>query len=104
MKMKKATVIEMVLFNINEGITTEFAQKELIKINDFLVNQPGFVSREISLSDTGQFLDLVYWTDMDSAKIAAEKAMQDPEFLKICRIIDEKTELFKHFHIFNEIA
>ena len=100
--MKKATVIEMVLFKVNEGIEIEFAKKELIKVNELLVEQEGFVSRKIAICDDGQFLDIVYWTDMESAKTAAEKAMRDPEFVKICRVIDEKTELFKHFTIFNE--
>jgi len=100
--MEKTTVIEMVLFRTIEGVTLEYAKTELKKCNDFLAKQKGFVSRKITVSDDGEFLDLVYWTDMDSAKAAAEKAMHDPEFLKICRIIDEKTELFKHYRIFNE--
>ena len=98
--MKKATVIEMVLFKVNEGIELEFAKKELIKVNEFLAEQEGFVSRKISISDEGQFLDLVYWTDMDSAMAAANKFMQNADMLKISSIIDEKTELFKHFEIF----
>ena len=100
--MKKATVIEMVLFNINEGVTIEFAQKELIKVNEFLAEQEGFISREISISNNGQFLDIVYWADMNSAKAAANKVMQNAELLKIFSIIDEKTQVFSHFEIFNE--
>jgi len=100
--MKKATVIEMVLFKVNEGIELELAKKELIKVNEFLVEQEGFVSRKISISDEGQFLDLVYWTDMSSAMAAANKVMQNTDLLKIFSIIDEKTQLFKHFTIFND--
>ena len=65
--MEKATVIEMVLFKVKEGIEIEFAQKELIKVNDFLAEQEGFISRKISLSDDGQFLDIVFWEDMNTA-------------------------------------
>ena len=100
--MKKATVMELVLFNTNEGITTEFAQKELAKMNDFLADQEGFISRKVAISDDGQFLDLAYWTDIESAEAATEKVMRDPEFLKICSIINEETELFKRYRIFNE--
>jgi len=102
--MKKATVIEMVLFKVKEGIEIEFAQKELIRINDFLVEQEGFVSRKISLSDGGQFLDIVYWTDMESAKAAVEKSMQNPGLLEIFSIIDEDTQIFEHFSIFDDIG
>ena len=101
--MKKATVIEMVLFKINEGVTIEFAQKELIRVNEFLVEQEGFISRKISISDEGQFLDIVFWTDMNSAMAAAKNLMQIPEAIKNFSVIDQKTVLFKHFTVFNEI-
>jgi len=52
--MEKATVIEMVLFKVKEGIEIEFAQNELIKVNEFLAKQEGFISRKISISDDGQ--------------------------------------------------
>jgi len=100
--MNKATIIEMVLFKVKEGIEIEFAQKELIKINDFLAKQEGFISRKISLSDDEQFLDIVYWTDMESANAAVEKSMRNPDLLKIFSIIDEDTQIFKHFQIFND--
>jgi len=100
--MNKATVIEMVLFRINEGITIEFAQSELINLNKFLAEQEGFISRKISISDDGQFLDIVYWTDINSAMTAANNLMQIPEAMKNFSVIDQKTVLFKHFTIFNE--
>ena len=66
------------------------------------MEQEGFVSREISISDDGQFLDLVYWTDLEPAKAAANKVMQNADLLKIFSIIDEKTQLYKHFEVFND--
>ena len=100
--MNKVTTIEMVLFKIKEGITTEFAQKELIKVNKFLAEQEGFISRETALSDDEQFLDIVYWTDINSAKAAANKVMQNPDAMKVFSIIDQKSQIFKHFEIFND--
>ena len=100
--MNKATTIEMVLFKIKEGITTKFAQKELIKVNEFLAEQEGFISRETALSDDEQFLDIVYWTDINSAKAAANKVMQNPDAMKVFSIIDQKSQIFKHFEIFND--
>ena len=95
--MGNATVIEMVLFKTSEDIKTEEAQKELTRLNHFLAKQAGFISRKTSFSDDGQFLDLVYWTDLNAAKTASDKAMQDPEALKIFSIIERETMLFKHF-------
>jgi hypothetical protein len=98
--MNKATIIEMVLFRTIEGVTLEDAKTELKKCNDFLAKQKGFVSRKITVSEDGEFLDLVYWTDMDSAKAAGAKSCQDPDLMKIFSVIDEKTQVYKHFTIF----
>ena len=100
--MKKATVIEMVLFRTNEGVTSEEAKSKLMNVNKFLVNQEGFISRKISVSDDGEFLDIVYWADMNSATAAANNLMKDPEICKNFSIIDEETQVFKHFEIFND--
>ena len=35
-------------------------------------------------------------------KAVANKVVQNPELLKIFSIIDEKTQIFKHFEIFND--
>jgi len=100
--MDKATVIEMVLFRTNEGIKPEEAKTELKKLNDFLTKQKGFISRKTAVADDGQYLDIVYWTDLNTAKAASDKAMQDPDTLKVFNIIEQKTMLFKHFEIFND--
>jgi hypothetical protein len=100
--MDKATVIEMVLFRTNEGIKPEEAKTELKKLNDFLTKQAGFISRNTAVADDGQYLDIVYWTDLSTAKAASDKAMQDPETTKVFSIIEQTTMLFKHFEIFND--
>ena len=100
--MNKATVIEMVLFRTNEGIQPEEAKTELKKLNDFLTKQKGFISRNTAVADDGQYLDIVYWTDLNTAKAASDKAMQDPDTTKVFSIIEQKTMLFKHFEIFND--
>jgi hypothetical protein len=103
-KMKStATVIEMVLFETAEGITSENAKKAMTELNDFLKTQDGFVARKTSISEDGQYLDLVYWTDLASAKAAAEKAMQTPKTMQAFSVIDQKHMTFKHFEIFNII-
>lgn len=100
--MNKATVIEMVLFRINEGINSEEAKTELKKLNYFLAKQDGFISRKTAVADDGQYLDIVYLTDLNTAKTASDKALQDPDTLKVFSVIEQKTMLFKHFEIFND--
>lgn len=100
---KKATIVEMVLFKKNDGISQEKAENQMAELNEFISKQSGFISRKTSVSEDGQFLDIVFWTDLESATIASEKAMNNPKTLKAFEVIDEKSMTFKHFSIFNEI-
>jgi len=102
MEIKEATIVEMVLYNINDGINLKDAQKEIMRLNNFISKQKGFVSRNTSKSEDGQFLDIVYWTDLNSAKSASEKAMKDPKVLESFKVMDENNMIFKYFTIFNK--
>jgi len=102
-KTEKATIIEMVLFNINDGISKKEAQKSITQLNQFVSQQKGFISRKTSVSEDNQFLDIVYWADLESAENASEKAMKNPETLEIFKIIKEEGMIFKHYSIFNEV-
>ena len=98
----KPTIIEMVLFKTNKGVNQETTKKAMTELNDFLSNQKGFVSRKTSVSEDGQYLDLVFWTDLSSAKSASEKAMQNPKAMEAFSVINQKQMTFKHFEVFNE--
>lgn len=97
------TVVEMVLFKLQDGVGSEQGQQTLQKLNNFLKQQKGFVARKTAEAEDGYFLDIVYWTDLDSAKSASEKAMQDPEAAPVFSIIAEESMTFKHFRIFNSV-
>lgn len=100
----QATVIEMVLFKTNDGVSKERAKTAMVNLNEFLKTQSGFVTRKTSIAEDGQFLDLVYWTDLASAKSASEKAMQVPKNMESFSVIDQKQMTFKHFETFNTIS
>jgi hypothetical protein len=99
----KAKIVEIIRFKAKEGVNSEEFQMGMVKFNDFLVKQEGFISRKISLATNGQYLDLAYWTDLDVAKTAFEKADEHPGFGKVLDMMDLETELFGYFEIFNDI-
>lgn len=101
--MEQAKIVEMVLWKSREGISAEEAKPLITKLNDFLRAQPGFVARKTALAEDGKFLDIVYWTDLTSAKTAAEKAMKNEELIPFISTIDEKEMIFQHFEVFNSI-
>ncbi len=101
--MEKAKIIEMVLWKSVNGINPEEAKKSITKLNAFVSEQPGFVARKTALSKDGKFLDLIYWTDLASAKTASEKAMKTEELIPIFSTMDQKEMIFEHFEIFNRL-
>lgn len=102
-KMEQAKIIEMVLWKSKNGISTEVAKESISKLNEFVSKQPGFISRKTAIAEDGKFLDIVYWTNLSSAKSASEKAMNTKELIPIFSIIDEKEMVFQHFEVFNSI-
>ncbi|TYP74419.1 hypothetical protein [Aquimarina intermedia] len=101
--MEQARIIEMVLWKSVDGIGPKKAKESITKLNDFVSRQPGFVARKTALAEDGKFLDIVYWTDLKSAKDASEKAMKTEELMPIFSTIDQKEMAFQHFEIFNGI-
>lgn len=101
--MEQAKIIEMVMWKSVEGISPEEAKKSITKLNNFVSEQPGFVARKTAMAEDGKFLDIIYWTDLKSAKEASEKAMKTEELMPIFSTIDQKEMVFQHFEIFNGI-
>ncbi|MBC6399589.1 MAG: hypothetical protein GDA37_00955 [Ekhidna sp.] len=101
--MEQAKIIEMVMWKSVDGISPEEAKKSITKLNDFVSEQPGFIARKTALAEDGKFLDIVYWTDLKSAKAASEKAMKTEDLFPFFSTIDQKEMIFQHFEIFNNI-
>ncbi len=101
--MEQVKIIEMVLWKSVDGISPEEAKKSITKLNDFVREQSGFVARKTAMAEDGKFLDIVYWTDLKSAKNASEKALKTEELIPIFSTIDQKEMVFQHFEIFNDI-
>ena len=101
--MEQAKIIEMVMWKSVDGISPEEAKNSITKLNDFVKEQPGFVSRKTAMAIDGKFLDIVFWTDLRSAQTASEKAMKTEALLPIFSTIDQKEMLFQHFEVFNTV-
>jgi hypothetical protein len=61
-------IVEWAPFRVRAGVddATVLAASEALQ-RDFLASQPGFVSRELLRGADGQWVDLVYWRDEESA-------------------------------------
>lgn len=64
-------VMETVTFNLKEGVTREDFMVAAEKMVEFVTAQPGFVSRRLSCTEDGEWIEQIEWSDMASAKSAA---------------------------------
>jgi len=94
--MSKA--IEVVVFRAIAGTTPEQLQAAALAVTPILASLPGFISREFGASEDGQFIDIVYWQDLASAKQAAEKVMSIPACGQFFGLIEQSSMQFMHFN------
>ena len=91
--MNKATIIEVVLFKTNEGVNPEQFKVEMARYNNFLKKCDGFISRKIGVSADGQYLDVMYFTDLDACNACAKKAEQDADLMAFqVSVMDSKID------------
>jgi hypothetical protein len=64
-------VMETVTFKLKEGVSREAFTAAAENMNAFVIAQPGFVSRRLSCTADGEWIEQVQWSDMASAKKAA---------------------------------
>ncbi|WP_299075748.1 hypothetical protein [uncultured Ruegeria sp.] len=64
-------VAEIVTFKLANGTTSEEFVKLSQASEEFVRSAPGFMHRQLSLGEEGQWTDYVIWQDMQSAKDAA---------------------------------
>ena len=74
--------IELVRFRLQQGKTSADWLKANEKINEFMKAQPGFRFRSLSETDDGEWLDLVYWENLEAANAASEKF--GAEMMSVC--------------------
>ncbi|GAA4278737.1 hypothetical protein [Aquimarina mytili] len=97
----KSTVVEVVLFETNQGYSEEEAQKALTSLNDIVKLHYGFIERTTASNGDGKYIDIVYWTDMKSAKTAAADIMKNQKALAIFNVIKPESIQMYHFDTFN---
>ena len=73
--MTKRT-IESVVFRLEEGISKEHFLETVAGSTEFVRSQPGFVSRRLSCSDDGTWIEHIEWETLDHARSAAAAIWQ----------------------------
>lgn len=97
------TAIEMVSYKIAAGTADEKVEKAQQQINDFCMQQPGFIYRSVSKNDDQKWFDIVYWQNMDAAMKASEAFEQSPVCKDVMEIVAEDSVTMTHMNVNTEI-
>lgn len=89
-------VIETVTFKINDTTSPAAFVQLAAAMNSYLTTCPGFMSRRLSVSETGVWIDTVAWADMDAAKAAAASIETAPEAAAFMGAIDGPSVTMLH--------
>ncbi|TAI49207.1 hypothetical protein [Flagellimonas allohymeniacidonis] len=100
-EMKQASCMEVVTFKVNPNNTNEQLKQAMEATNQFIKEFDGFVSRNTSMNEEGEFVDVVLWESKAKALKAAEQLMQNPELAKNFALIDPKSIVMNHYTIFS---
>lgn len=88
--------IETVTFKLNDGVTREAFAESAQAITDFAQKQDGFVSRRLSCSDDGLWIEHVEWETLEAAQAASAKIGQEPTLEACMKAIDGPSVVLHH--------
>ncbi len=98
----KTNVVEVVLFEAYQGYSKEEVETALASLNNIVKLYYGFVERTTASNGDGKYIDIVYWTDMKSAKDAATDLAKNPEAAAVFNVIKPESIQMYHFDAFNQ--
>lgn len=98
----KPNVVEVVLFEAYAGYSKSEVEIALASLNDIVKLQYGFVERTTASNGDGKYIDIVYWTDMKSAKEAAAEVMKNKDAQAAFNVIKPESIQMYHFDTFNQ--
>lgn len=91
-----AGAVEVVIYQAKEGISQEEALEKAQSVNSFVKAQKGFISRNMSATADGKWVDVIFWESLEDAEKATEQAMSAALPSEYFTIIDENTMQFVH--------
>jgi len=96
-------IVEIVTFKLAANTSDQELLNTHSGIASFLQKQDGFIYRSLSKDESQeQWVDIVYWQDLSSAKAASDALMQDPEGMKMVALCDMDSVVMKHLPVLSE--
>ena len=93
----KEKTLELVVFTLKEGTTREQFLATNEAASNWLREQPGFISHELSYAAEGdRWIEIAWWETLEDAETAANAAMSSPSCAPMFGLIDMESALMLH--------
>lgn len=96
------SVVEVVVFRLKADVQADDFLSAAQPTFDLLPSFDGYLSRELTSTADGTWIDIVHWTDMSSALKASEQFMANPIAQQFSDYIDVDT--MQMFHLEQRIV
>ncbi|MGB1285403.1 MAG: antibiotic biosynthesis monooxygenase family protein [Aggregatilineales bacterium] len=96
--MTDKNAVEIVTFRLNEGVSREDFLIAVAETQPVIDGFNGYIKRQLIESDSGQWIDLVWWATLDDALTAAEAIMTEPRIAPFGSKIDPDSVTMLHGH------
>lgn len=97
MKPLDGKVLELVVFKLRPGVTREHFLQTNDPVSEWISEQSGFISRELSYDDDGdRWVDVLWWETLEEAQTASERALRSDACTPMFGLIDMDDMLMLH--------
>ncbi|PBB44870.1 hypothetical protein CK222_07935 [Mesorhizobium sp. WSM3866] len=87
--------LEIVTFRLKPDTAAGFVAQNGF-VTDWLVRQPGFLSRHLGERDDGSWVDVVRWQSLEQAQAAAQRIMAEIGDCEAMRAIEPASVAMSH--------
>jgi len=95
-------VYELVIYEQAAGVTDEMVREQSRKFQELIKEQNGLLSRKLSKSADGKWLDCVLWESMEDAVAAAKVVETNEEAAKFMEIVKAETVSIVHYSVIDD--
>jgi hypothetical protein len=96
-------IAEIVHFKLAAGVSDEAFAKSSEAATVFMKQQPGFISRRLSKSENGGYVDHVTWATIKDAQGAMEASMKDASLAPFMQAIDPTSIKIDHQMVISKV-
>ena len=90
-------VTEVVMFKLAAGASAAEFKLSAVTLEQELKKIPGYQQRSLLQSDTGEWIDIVSWNQLNTAKAAAMSLQENPTAQQFFSHIDPNSVAFNYY-------